>query len=287
MVEIKDQLVVGSKKITPGINDRTYLTIHETANANRGAGAQAHANLQTRGNVRDASWHLQVDDKLAIRSFPNTARCWHAGGGKYGPGQMKSIAIEICVNEDSDFVTAVSNAAELSRIVMAEEGITVDRVVNHWFWSGKNCPTLLRSGLYGFTWDDFLDLLADDQTLPPAGEHIAPILVDGVRGKLTIAAHQQIMGTFVDGKISRPSPLIEADQRWLNLALGSGHIKNLIGKPLLAVDGYEGPDTLLCRSFLLRNRVDPSLDLTPKLTAHHVRALQLALNAAVIGSGMY
>lgn len=149
-----------------GTNKRRFVTIHETANTNRGADAAAHANLQSRGNVRNASWHYSVDDTEAVQSLPHTAKAWHAGDGR-GPGNKESIAIEICVNSDGDFRKAVENAAALTRKIMAEEGIPLSRVVQHNHWSGKNCPTNLRNGSKGVTWEDFLAMVRDGETLTP------------------------------------------------------------------------------------------------------------------------
>lgn len=143
-MRIKEQLV-SSRALTSGEgNQALFVTVHETANRRRGAGAQAHANGQSNGNARNASWHWQVDDHVAIRSFPDTVRCWHAGDGR-GPGNLNSIGVEICVNVDSNYEQALSNAAELVRRIRAEHGIPATRVVQHNNWSGKNCPTILRS----------------------------------------------------------------------------------------------------------------------------------------------
>ena len=111
-MHIKQQLVTARGKTNGSGNPAIGIVIHETANLSRGAGAQAHANLQSSGNVRQASWHWQVDDKEAIQSFPHSVKCWHAGTAE---GNNKYIGIEICVNEDSDYVQACKNAAELVR----------------------------------------------------------------------------------------------------------------------------------------------------------------------------
>lgn len=155
---IKQQLVKNRMVIFPGTNARTYITIHETGNTKKGAGAQAHANLQTKGF--SASWHWQVDDQIAIQSYPHTAQCWHAGDGR-GTGNLQSIAIEICVNEESDFQMAVANAATLTKTIMKEEGIPQTRVVQHHYWSGKNCPQQLRAGKSGVSWRAFQEQLTE------------------------------------------------------------------------------------------------------------------------------
>lgn len=141
-MRIKEQLVSSRAKTNGGTNNRTSITVHETANRNRGAGAQAHANLQSNGNVRSASWHYQVDDKEVVQSFPDSVRCWHAGAAT---GNNSSIAIEICVNADSNYEQALANAAELVAHLRAKYGLGRSAVVQHHNWSGKNCPTILRS----------------------------------------------------------------------------------------------------------------------------------------------
>lgn len=156
MVAIKQQLVASRAKTYAGTNGRKFITIHETANTSKGADAQRHANLQTNGF--SASWHWQVDDKQAIQSFSHGVRCWHAGDGK-GPGNYNSIGIEICVNSDSDFKKAIQNAAKLIHKIMKDENIPIENVVQHNKWSGKNCPTNLRSGSKGIKWLDLINVV--------------------------------------------------------------------------------------------------------------------------------
>lgn len=165
-VNIKKQLVsseiINSRSYGYG-NKKKFITIHETANTNKGANAQAHANLQSRKNPREASWHYQVDDKEIIQSFPDDVMCWSAGDGR-GPGNTQSIHIEICVNQDGNFHKAVRNAADLTRHLMNKYNISIDNVVQHHKWNGKNCPYYLRSGKKGISWNDFKNLLKQPPT---------------------------------------------------------------------------------------------------------------------------
>jgi N-acetylmuramoyl-L-alanine amidase CwlA len=130
-----------------------YITIHETDNKKKGATADAHARLQTGGNSRQASWHYQVDDKQVIQSLPTNEAGIHAGDGENGTGNRKSVAIEICVNEDGDYEKAIKNAAELVAHLMKELKIPIHKVVPHQHWSGKNCPRNLLS-----RWTEFITL---------------------------------------------------------------------------------------------------------------------------------
>lgn len=160
MVAIKKQLIKSTKPSFGKGNGKKFITIHETANTTRGATAQMHANLQSNGNSRAAAWHYQVDDKHAIQSFTHAWQLWNAGDGS-GDGNMNGISIEICVNSDGNFKKAVKNAAELTKKIMKQEGISKANVVQHNHWSGKNCPTQLRSGSKGVTWADLMAMIDD------------------------------------------------------------------------------------------------------------------------------
>jgi N-acetylmuramoyl-L-alanine amidase len=176
MVQIKKQLVPSHivNKVSYGYgNPCDYIIIHETANTAKGANDQAHANLQSNGNARDASWHYQVDDDSIIQSFEDGVQCWHAGSTFYN---KNGIGIEICVNSDGDFKKAVANAAALVRILMKRHGIPKSRVLQHRTTSGwKDCPKYLRSGAKGVNWNDFMAMLDGSADTPvEAAKPVSP-----------------------------------------------------------------------------------------------------------------
>lgn len=142
MVKIRQQLIADTSMRFEGTNPKTYLTIHETGNTSVGANAAAHANLQSR-HWEWATWHWTVDDKEAVQSYSHNFRLWHAGDGR-GHGNMSSIAIEACVNSDGDMAKMRRNLVELAGKIVFEEGIARSRIVQHNYWSGKNCPTFIR-----------------------------------------------------------------------------------------------------------------------------------------------
>jgi len=189
MVAIKKQLVTSRAKTYSGMNGRKYITIHETANTSKGANAQAHANLQSKGF--SSSWHWTVDDKEAIQSFPHTVQCWHAGDGR-GDGNLNSIGIEICVNQDGDFKKAVENAAELTKKIMAEENIPISHVVQHNKWSGKNCPAFLRSGEKGVSWNDFMSMVKGEKVVE-AEEKVKPEIIERSSGRTIVKTIQSTL----------------------------------------------------------------------------------------------
>lgn len=157
MVKTLIEHIPGNPRTNKGVNPVNYIVFHETANTSRGANARAHANLQARGGMPKNSWHIQVDDNVAIESYPDTARCWHAGNAK---GNNEGLGIEICVNSDGNHKKAVENAAEIGAAKMRKNNVPIERAVQHNFFSGKDCPHFMRNGgLGGYTWNAFKELL--------------------------------------------------------------------------------------------------------------------------------
>jgi N-acetylmuramoyl-L-alanine amidase len=133
------------------------ITIHETDNESDGAGAIAHAYYMKGEDARkrQVSWHYTVDDKMCIKSVPINEIAWHAASAE---GNSRSIGIEICVNGDSNKKNADERAAKLVAVLMYDLGISIENVVTHNYWSGKNCPrNLLDNGRPGAKWQKFLD----------------------------------------------------------------------------------------------------------------------------------
>lgn len=163
MVTMKQQLVSAARKLTNnGTNAKTGVTVHDTGNPGRGADAQAHANLQAGGNSRAASWHWQVDDKVAIQSYRHNDKCWHGGHGTANNGR---ISVEICINSDGDYKKAVRNAAELVAWILKDIGRTPNDIDQHASYPQgstgwqKDCPAQLRRGRDSISWSDFLGMV--------------------------------------------------------------------------------------------------------------------------------
>lgn len=159
MVTVRKKLVSDAQaaKVTNGKgNLKKYIVVHETDNTRSGADADAHARLQYNGNSRNASWNYTVDDKEIVQSFEHTWKCWAAGTGT---GNNEGIHVEICVNSDGDYLKAVRNAAELVAKIMKDEGIPLAKVVQHNYFSGKNCPRNVRAGKVA--WPQFIAMVAN------------------------------------------------------------------------------------------------------------------------------
>ena len=136
-------------------NPRNYLTIHQTGNTAAGANAKAHHNLQARSGI-GYGWHWQVDDHEAIQTHDHDFKIWHAGDGR-GKGNTESISIEICVNLDGDYNQSVENGAKLAAMILKEENIDISRMVQHNYWTGKNCPEQIRACKNGICWSHFVE----------------------------------------------------------------------------------------------------------------------------------
>ncbi len=142
-----------------------YITIHDTGNANKGANALMHAKY-VKNPTTGASWHFTVDDERVVQHLPLNENGWHAGDGRYGTGNRKSIGIEICMNSDIDRAKAERLAAELIAYLMWKYDIPITKVVQHNYWTGKNCPRLIRSRTNG--WSEFIKLVTEsNMTLTP------------------------------------------------------------------------------------------------------------------------
>lgn len=136
--------------------DPQYITIHETANTSKGAGARNHMLFQTRngGQNNYVSYHFVVDDHECYQLLPLSEIAWHAGDGTNGIGNRRSISIEVCVNPDSDRKQTWNRVIDLVSDLMEQYKIDINHVVQHNHWSGKDCPHFMRKG-QPYPWSTF------------------------------------------------------------------------------------------------------------------------------------
>ena len=182
-----------------------FITIHNTGNFRTGATAQSHATYLRNGSGgSQASWHYTVDNNAIWQSFEDNRMCWHAGDGS-GPGNGTSIGIEICVDfgfvpppftqnnvkpqsqatqaelaqATARHIKACENAAWLTAELLKRHRLSIDKVVQHKRWSAKNCPSEIRNGRWGVTWDSFINMVRANmgQTAAPPVTPPAPVPV--------------------------------------------------------------------------------------------------------------
>ena len=130
-----------------------YITVHNTYND---ASAMSEISYML-GNDLKTSFHAAVDNERIVTGLPFNRNGWHAGDGKYGDGNRKSIGIEICYSKSGGerFDQAEKLAAEYIAMLLKQYGWGIDRVKKHQDWSGKYCPH--RTLDYG--WERFLNMI--------------------------------------------------------------------------------------------------------------------------------
>ena len=106
------------------------------------------------------SWHFTVDDARIIKHIPVNEVAYHAKSGN-----SKSIGIEICMNSGINQAAAFSRAAKLIAALMFDLKLSIDKVVPHKKWTGKNCPSLLLDPdkTIGKKWQNFIDMIVKER----------------------------------------------------------------------------------------------------------------------------
>ncbi len=143
-----------------GINRRIrYIVIHETDNYSSTATAKAHNSFLHSEKQKDTalSWHYTVDENEIYHHLPDDIAAFHASDGmKNKGGNQSGVAIELCVNQGSDFNKTVDNAAQLTAYLLQSYKLDLDDVKQHYDFCGKDCPDRLRENT---NWDEFLLLV--------------------------------------------------------------------------------------------------------------------------------
>lgn len=141
-----------------GQNKPNYVIIHETDNWSKGANAHSHATAMKNGNLA-GTVHYYVDSQECYQTLEHQDGAWAVGDGhgKYGISNLNSINIEICVNPESDYYTAVDRAARLAAMLLNQYGWDTSHLKRHYDASRKHCPRrILDEGL----WDGFVKCTA-------------------------------------------------------------------------------------------------------------------------------
>jgi len=156
-LNITQDFIPAGRRNRPGrANPMNFITIHNTGNANAGAGASNHARYIKGDHAasRPASWHYTVDERDIFQHLPDNEDAFHAGDGA-GPGNRQSIGIEIAMNSDRNLLEATDKTAELTAFLCLEHDIPIENIVQHHRWSGKNCPQKIRAGR-PYNWAEFI-----------------------------------------------------------------------------------------------------------------------------------
>lgn len=167
------------------------ITVHQTGNTSVGADAQAHAGyLRNNSNDSATSWHYTVDEQGAIQSFRDDRVTWHSGNKI---GNETSVSMELCIDGDSagdkimgesNYKKTILNAQKLIAILMIQHNLKIGNVKEHYDWNGKDCPSQIRSGLYGITWDKFKAGVVDEYNKLTKALQPEPTQTKAPEGKL-------------------------------------------------------------------------------------------------------
>lgn len=150
---IYDYVPESSKKRTGRKMTPTTLTIHSTANP-KSTARNERDYLTNPSNTTSTGYHMVVDEKECICCIPFTEVAYHAGDGANGPGNTTSVAMEIC--ESGDREKTLQNAAVIAAWFLKGRNWKVNKLRQHYDWSGKNCPRILRDT---GRWDEFVKMV--------------------------------------------------------------------------------------------------------------------------------
>ena len=157
-VEVITDFIKEGSHNRPGIKRNIkYIVIHETGNPKAGSTAENHSTYLKKNSKVTNSWHYTVDDTEVYHHLPDDEVGWHASDGlKKNGGNLNGIGIEICVNSDGDFDTAVENAAKLTAYLLHAYHLDMNDIKQHGDFTRKNCPQTLRDT---GKWEDFIELV--------------------------------------------------------------------------------------------------------------------------------
>ena len=137
------------EKMTP-----TYIVIHNTANSAPAVNEAKYLNSSS--NTSSTSFHFAVDDTSVYQTVNMKYNSWHAGNRNIN---TKSIGIEIAKStiKNNDIKDkAIENGAKLTAMLMEYYDIPLERVITHYYVTGKDCP---HDILHRYGFDNFKKLV--------------------------------------------------------------------------------------------------------------------------------
>ncbi|MBQ6817919.1 MAG: N-acetylmuramoyl-L-alanine amidase [Bacilli bacterium] len=83
---------------------------------------------------------------------------WNSGYGVLSNkgGNLNSVGIETCVNYGADYIKTMRITAYLVAKLLIRYDLGIERVKQHNFFSGKDCPMTIR---HAGMWEEFIDLV--------------------------------------------------------------------------------------------------------------------------------
>lgn len=149
-----------------------YIVIHYTSNLGDTANNNA---VYFHNNSISTSAHFFVDENEVWQSVNPINTAWHCGGGLQGSSghsfykictNSNSIGIEMCLNDRNGNIRygTIDKCIELTKQLMREYNIPIDKVIRHWDVVGKDCPEPMI-GNNNKLWNDFKSRLKEDEEM--------------------------------------------------------------------------------------------------------------------------
>ena len=154
---IKEKLITASggvkyysnRKLNTTGHKPEYITIHNTPDINEAAGtndAEQYARATYNNNMGDVVVHYYIDETDCWHILADDTVGWHAADGVNGPGNTKSVAVEIIMDGSgsSSDKLAEERGAKLAAILLHRYGLGIDRLKTHRDWYPKKyCPAYI------------------------------------------------------------------------------------------------------------------------------------------------
>ncbi|MGR0121286.1 peptidoglycan recognition protein family protein [Bacillus halotolerans] len=264
-IAVKKNLVSEAKYALkcPNYLDAEYITIHNTYND---ASAANEVSYMT-GNTSSTSFHFAVDDKEVIQGLPLNRNAWHTGDGTNGPGNRKSIGVEICYSKSggAKYYAAEKLAIKFVAQLLKERGWGIDRVRKHQDWSGKYCPhRILAEG----RWNE-VKAAIDAELKALGGKSSSKKTTSSKTAKKTSSTKKKSAFNLASGIYKVKSPLMHSDAvKQIQTALAALHFYPDKKAKNFGIDSYYGPKTAdAVRRFQLMNGLNPDGIYGPKTKA--------------------
>lgn len=138
-----------NRKLNTANHKPEYITIHNTPDVKEAAGtndAEQYARATFNGNMNGVTVHFYIDETGCWQIVPLDEIAYHAADGANGPGNSKSIAIEIIMDGsgDSSDKGAEERGAKLAAFLLYKYGLGIERMKTHHDWySKKYCPAYI------------------------------------------------------------------------------------------------------------------------------------------------
>ena len=156
-LEIKEKLITSSsgvkyysnRKLNTTDHKPEYITIHNTADIEEAKGtddAEQYSRATFNNNMGTVVVHYYIDETSCWHILADDTVGWHAADGTNGPGNTKSVAIEIIMDgsgKDYD-VKAEDRGALLAAILLHKYNLPIGKMKTHRDWyPQKYCPAYI------------------------------------------------------------------------------------------------------------------------------------------------